>query len=97
MFYVWRFMNKHLKYIIRNMCQIADVDFNSVDFKASDWFMQHSWNEEQQEKFHQFFITYLKSDKEARQELMQRPSKNKRDLEKVYQEFNLNWGWKNES
>lgn len=89
-------MNKHLKYLIRNMCRIAEVDFDSVDFTQNNWFQQHSWSEQQEEQFYKFFISYLKSDKNARQELMARPSKNKRDLEQLWNEFNLNWGWKNE-
>lgn len=87
-------MTKHLEIILKKMCKMVGANFDKIDFKEQNWFQKYSWTEKQQEEFKQWFITYLKSDKEAREELMCFPSKSKRELDKVWDEFNLNWGWR---
>jgi hypothetical protein len=79
------------------MCQVINVDPDNVDFESQNWFQSHTWNNEQQEEFKKWLLDLLSTNIEARREFMKFPRKDKKSLEKFWQEFNLMWGWTHES
>lgn len=79
------------------MCKSVGADFDRIDFKDKDdnlWFQQYSWTQKESDAFGEWFKGYLKKNKEARREFMRWPSTKVRDLEKLWQEVSLQWGWK---
>jgi len=87
-------INKHLETILKKQCKFVGADFSKIDFKKEGWFTKYEWIEKKQEKFRQWIIEYMKKNNEARKELMNIPSNNKRFLEKFANEWIFMWGWK---
>lgn len=87
-------MGKHLQYILSVMCKRVGVDFNDIDFQKEDWFMDYSWTVSEQDNFQRWLEGYLEGSKEAREEIMQFPRKNKKDIKKVASTFVSIYGWK---
>jgi len=87
-------MKKHLKIILKKMCKKISVEFEDIDFKKPNWYWDFSWTKEKQDEFKVLLINYLKENKEARKELMVFPSKNKKQLERLANEFLIDWGWR---
>jgi hypothetical protein len=85
-------MNKYLKEILDKMCLV--VNAKNVDFKKYNWFMDYEWTEDKQEEFRKWLVEYLMKNKEARQDLMKFPTKNKKTIERCSQEFMFNYGFK---
>ena len=74
---------------------MVGVKAKDIDFKASNWFWEHTWTAEQEQEFRAWLINYLKTTPAARRELMRFPSlQGKRDLERFADLFLLNYGWK---
>jgi len=90
-------INNHLKAILKEMVSRIGINYNDIDFKSNDWYLQHSWTTEEQDDFGYWMIDYLKNNKKAREELMTRPCKNKNVLERSVSEFIFNYGWKVEN
>lgn len=87
-------MTKHLEIILKKMCQMVGANFDEVDFKEQGWYQKYSWTKKQQGEFQTWFINYIVSHKEARQEIMQYPNLlTRQNLYKVWAEFNLAYGW----
>ena len=87
-------MNKHLKVILKKMCQIVGADFDLMDFEQKDWYFGYSWTVSEEKMFREWLKNYLKKNKEARNELMNWPSKKEKALEDVAGWFVFNYGWK---
>lgn len=83
---------KHIKIILNKMCDV--VGAKNIDFKEEGWFLKHEWTEEQEKEFINWMQEYLMKNKDARNEIMARPNKSKKDIEKVVDEFIFNYGWK---
>ena len=84
----------YLDKILKEMCKRVKAKFDDINFKQKDWFMKYQWTENEQEEFKQWFINYLKENKEARREIMAHPSANEKSIEKVANWFILDYGWK---
>ena len=76
------------------MCRRVGANFDKMDFKKENWFHMFEWTQKQENDFKKWLISYLFETKEARQELMSRPEKNKKHIEKVANYFICNYGWK---
>ena len=87
-------MNKYIKEILLKQCKIVKADYNKIDFKKEDWYWDYRWTEQQELEFKLWLIDYIKTNKEARNELMTIPSNNKHFLNKFADQFSLNYGWK---
>jgi len=84
----------HLRCVLKKMCKLVGTDYDEIDFKKKDWYLDHTWSEEDQEKFRQWIIRYLKGNRSARYELMRVPSRHNKFLEGFASGFILNYGWK---
>jgi hypothetical protein len=80
--------------LIAIMCRIVGVNPDTVNYNLHTWFWQHSWNKLQEDAFIAKVIVYLRSNKDAREELMSRPSPRVRDIKKAAHEFVGMYGWK---
>ena len=89
-------MNKYLKEILKEMFRRAGEKYPKDEkyFKKENWFWSKTWTEKEQDDFREWLIDYIKDNKEARQKLMNIPSAHKRALEKLADDFLLNYGWK---
>lgn len=76
------------------MCDIVGADFDKVNFKDEHWFWENEWTLGQQKQYEKWLVGYLKNDVKARNELMERPSKAKKNLEQFATYFVFNYGWK---
>jgi hypothetical protein len=83
-----------LKIILTEMCNIVNVDYNSIDFHNNDdlYFMKYSWTNEEQESFKQWMIKLFKENKHYYKAFTQYPRILK--IEKAVNFFVDNHGWK---
>jgi len=89
-------MNVFLKEVLNKMCNvvgISGINFNNFDFKEDNWYQKYQWTEVQEKEFIEWMKEYLMKSSEARKAFMARPSKSKRDIERVVYEFVGNYGW----
>jgi len=84
---------KHLIIILTEMCKRVGTDFNKINFKKERWFMEYSWTQEQEDDFTNWFSEYLYKNKEARQEFLSYPIKDKKRCIQAAKEFVFNYGW----
>lgn len=87
-------MEKHLTVILKQMCEMAGVDYKKIDFKKQSWYSEHEWHPFIEETFKHWMYKYLKTNRDARKELCALPFSTKRYLNGVVDEFILQYGWK---
>ena len=88
-------MKDKLLDVLKEMCKRVNADYNKMDFKKPNWFLDYSWTEEEEKEFSGWLIKQLNRDEELRQELMDNFSwKDEKRLKKVADEFVFNYGWK---
>lgn len=89
-------LGKHLTIILTEMCKRVNVKFEDVDFKEKEWFMKHSWTEEEQDDFKKWLVDYWYSNKEARKEMLSSGGirRTKKKLKDIAAWFLLDYGWK---
>ncbi len=85
-------MGKHTVTILAEMCDRVNVKYKDINFKKERWFMEYSWDKEEESDFIKWVTEYLNSNKEARYEIMKFP-RNKRNIKKTAQFFVFNYGW----
>jgi hypothetical protein len=84
----------HFRKIIAEMCRRVGADPKKVNPKKKDWFMKHSWTEEEQDDFVNWATDYLYKNPEARKEILNHPTRNKKLIKGAMEELVLKWGWK---
>ena len=87
-------MGKHFEIIMNEMCKRVGADWSKVNPKKGDWFMKHTWTEEEENKFIDWFVNYLIKHKEARKEILTRETTSRIMIRRVVEKFVLNYGWK---
>jgi hypothetical protein len=85
---------KHIDIILNKMCEILGADFSKMDFKKENWFRTYEWTEDSENDFKKWLISHLLENKEARDEIMEWPTKDKKNIEKAVNDFIFNYGWK---
>ena len=86
--------NNGIKTVLTEMCKRVGADADKIDFKEEGWFMQHSWTQSEEEDFIKWVTDYLYTDKQARIDIMNSPSKRKGTCKKAATYFVWNYGWK---
>lgn len=89
-------MDKYLRQILIRMCKVVGADYNDIDFKKQDWFLQYKWSIKKEAIFRQWFINFLLKNKKARYELLTFKTKDKILVEEAVDAFIFNYGWKYE-
>ena len=87
-------MNKELETILKKMCSIVNATYDTIDFKKAKWFHQYEWTLKQENKFKEWMVKLLDSNLKVRNSIMQYPQKNKKNIQRVVNEFIFNYGWK---
>lgn len=88
--------NKHLTKIMKKMFSYVKEKYTPEYCKKPEWFMKHTWTEKQENSFNDWMVEYLYNNKEAREEIMEHPIKNKKIIKELVSWFILDYGWKNE-
>ena len=44
-------LSEDTEYILKKMCEVVGADFAKVKFKSSNWYLKHTWTEEEQQDF----------------------------------------------
>lgn len=87
-------MNKYLIEILEEMFSRVELEFNMNFILQPEWYLKYSWTEQQEDEFIEWLIEYMLKNKDARDELMIIPSKNKKFIKEWVNEFILNYGWR---
>jgi len=89
-------MEEHLTFVLQEMCSRVSADFDSIDFKQSNWYTQYEWFVEEEAEFTEWLADYVYRNKDARRELTTRYYRiTKRDAREFAKQFVWNYGWKN--
>jgi hypothetical protein len=75
------------------MCDIADVDYYSIDFQSDGWYSKHTWSKNEEYDFKVWFYEYLRDNKEARKEIMNYPSTKSKNIEEAVSFFVSMYGF----
>lgn len=86
-------MNRSTKEILTKMFSIVGEEFYEEDVQESDWYMKFSWTLEQEKEFKDWMIDFLYTTPYARREMMRNPTKNKKYIVRVVDEFIFNYGF----
>lgn len=85
--------NKHLVYLLKKMCAIIDVDYDSVDFQDEEWYELHTWTEKQENEYILWVAEELYANTEMREELLEDPAKDITNCFTAAVHFVANFGW----
>lgn len=86
-------MNNHLKTILSKMCSIIDISFERVDITKPDWYLEHSWTQEQEREFAKWMVKFLKN-KKVEKELYGYASYSDKGRKERVEMFLFQYGWK---
>jgi len=85
---------QYLKEVLEKQCEIAEVDFNKVNFDSETWFQDVTWTKEQETTFEEWVKDYMKTNSKARNQLMTVKSKSKKTIDKWWAMYNLMYGFR---
>lgn len=85
----------YLTDVLQEMCRRVGADYDEIDFSKTDWFLDYSWTEKEQDKFIEWFSQHLRN-MGPRRELCKYPSltRTKPERLKFAEQFVLNFAWK---
>ena len=91
-----QFFKEHpqTKTILVEMFKRAGLSVNRFNFNKPGWYLSYAWTEQEENDFKDWIVKFLKTNPQARQELMAFPSANTAFLKRVAGEFVFNYGWK---
>lgn len=85
---------KELDTILKKMCNIAKVDYGSIDFLKKNWYNEYTWTTEQSNKFANWLLVFLTDNKNAQRELFDMTITTKKLLQKAVNQFMLYYTFK---
>jgi hypothetical protein len=80
--------------ILKKMFKMVNVKWDANFVNTPDWYLKHEWSGDDYEKFKQWTINHLYTNKNARDEIMAVPCRNKEYIEDVVSFLLLNYSWK---
>lgn len=83
---------EYIKAIITKQCEIVGADPETINPKEQGWYMKYSWTKEQEKEFKDWFIKYLKNNKEFQRNIIRWPSF--KNIVKAVDEWCSNYGWR---
>jgi hypothetical protein len=91
--------NEYFAHVIKEMCNRVGADYDKLDPKKEDWYLEYSWTEKEQDDFKEWVVDYLYRSTGARKAILNFPLKNKTKIRKAVDWFLFDYGWtlKNES
>ena len=85
---------KYLKIILNEMCKRVNVNYEDINFKKHDWYLEYSWNKEEEKSFENWLDDYLYDNTKARREILSANIKRRKYTKKAASEFVWMYGWK---
>lgn len=86
--------DKEIIKVLIKMCEFANADFNTVNFKTESWYASHSWTHEQETEFKQWFIEEMKKDNNLFSYFSHGRQKYTKNIQEIADGFCWNYGWK---
>jgi hypothetical protein len=86
-------IGKHLKHILKKMCEVINIKYSDVDFYEQDWQENYSWTVKTEREFQAWVKIYFDSNPEAVREITHLPELNRPNVEKLSFYFTLFYGW----
>lgn len=83
----------YLEIIMMEMFNRVGRKYSKRITKMEDWFLKSSWKESEENEFAEWMVNLLYNHKEAREELMDRPIKDKKRIKEFVKYFLFNYGW----
>jgi DNA segregation ATPase FtsK/SpoIIIE-like protein len=87
-------MKGHRDVVLEKMFAMVGEKYTLEFVKQPEWFCLQEWGKETEDKFAEWLFGYLKRNKEARKELMARPTSDRVRIKQVVMEFIFQYGWK---
>lgn len=56
--------------VLREQCRRVGVDPDSLDYSSPDWYLRHSWTEDDESDFKRWLYKALSKDKDIRRDLL---------------------------
>ena len=86
----------HIDEVLKKQCELVGADFYGIDFHEEGWFMKHSWTEDKENEFIEWFTRYLYNSTPARRQIMAHPIKRIKACKRTAEFWAFNYGWKHE-
>ena len=86
-------MPKELETILNEMCSRVNANLKDIDFKSKDWYLKHTWTEEEQDDFIKWLADFLHTNNKARK-LFNIIGNSGKQCKRGAMLFNLYFGWK---
>lgn len=88
-------LGKHKIIVLCEMCRVVGFCVASASyFKQPKWYHDYEWTQAQEDKFVEWMADYLFNNKEAREEFMEFPTRNKKRCKEAARGFMFYCGWK---
>ena len=87
----------YLIVILRELCRRVGVSYFDVDFEKHNWYMDHSWTDQEANSFQRWMSKYLYRTPGARKELMTISARDKSCTDEAAKWFVWNHGWKSQA
>lgn len=85
--------NPYLVRLIRRMCEVINVDYDSIDFQEDGWYEKHTWTDEQENEYILWVAQELYNNADMREELLEDPSQDIANCFEAAVHFVANFGW----
>lgn len=85
----------HLKSIFRKMCSYVDVSFDDIDATVPGWYMNESWDKDQEHDFMIWLTNYLYENQDAQMQLYGVTGMSLNRCRSASSRFCMMYGWTN--
>lgn len=85
---------KYLKHIMKEMCRRVGADYDSIDFSEPNWYNKYEWTEQESDDFVDWLSKFFIKNKEARLDILDTESTNKKLIDEFCKMFAFNYGWR---
>jgi len=86
-------MKPELIYILNEMCNRVNADYDSINFQEQNWFYKHTWGKHEELDFVKWLADHLYNHGQTRK-MFTLCRKNKKDTLRAASNFVFNFGWK---
>ena len=85
--------NPYLVKILKQMCEVISVDYDTVDFKEDGWYHKHTWTVEEEDNFLIWLAGQFYNNDDMREELLMDPEKSLENCFTAAVHFMANFAW----
>lgn len=85
--------NPYLVALLKKMCSMINVDYDTMDFKEDHWYEKYTWTQQQEDEYLVWMAEELFQNDAMREELLEDPAKNIINCFEASVHFIANYGW----